>query len=79
MIETPMEIIENKYKQLSLIIAASLDLQELITFEDSLDEVRKQLNCENPEHLEKLRGIELKQKQVNLGLIKLTQMLDIQA
>tara|TARA_Y100001963_G_scaffold55440_1_gene77532 strand:- start:271 stop:495 length:225 start_codon:yes stop_codon:yes gene_type:complete len=74
-----MEIIENKYKQLSLIIAASIDLQELITFETNLNEVKKYLSYENAEHVEKLRSIELKQKQVNIGLIKLTQMLDIQA
>ncbi len=79
MTETPMEIIENKYKQLSLIIAASIDLQELITFETNLNEVKKYLSYENAEHVEKLRSIELKQKQVNIGLIKLTQMLDIQA
>lgn len=79
MIETPMEIIDNKYKQLSLMIAASIDLQELIAFETSLNEVKKQLSYENTEHIEKLRSIELKQKQVNVGLIKLTQMLDIQA
>ena len=79
MIETPLETIENKYKAISLLIAASLDLQELINYDSDLKTVRKSLSYSNPDHIDKLRSIELKQKQVDKGLIRITKILNIEA